>query len=89
MATRKRTKTTEITVERSDVFVVRWRKKTIYVWCPTCATDVGMCTPDEAAALAGVSPRTIYRWIEAGRIHFTETPGGPVLVCSNSVPERR
>jgi excisionase family DNA binding protein len=40
-----------------------------------------MLMPDEAAAMAKVNTRTIYAWVEAGRIHHTETAGGDVLVC--------
>jgi hypothetical protein len=44
-----------------------------------------MLTPEVAARLASVSPRTIYRWIEAGALHFTETPDGILLVCQASL----
>jgi excisionase family DNA binding protein len=44
-----------------------------------------MVTPDEAARLAGVTTRTVYRWIEAGKVHFAETPEGLLLVCPNSL----
>jgi len=40
-----------------------------------------MFTPDDAALLTGVSTRLIYRWVEAGRIHFYESEGGELLVC--------
>jgi excisionase family DNA binding protein len=40
-----------------------------------------MFTPEEAAAMMKVSQRTIYRWVEAGRIHFRETENGNLLVC--------
>lgn len=46
-----------------------------------------MLAPEEAAALCGVSPRTIYRWVEAGRVHFAETPDGRLSVCLASLPE--
>jgi len=44
-----------------------------------------MCTPEEAAVLTHVSTRTIYRRVEAGRVHFTETAEGLLLVCLNSI----
>jgi excisionase family DNA binding protein len=46
-----------------------------------------MLTPDEAATLASVGTRTIYRCIEAEQIHFTETAGGQMFVCLNSLAE--
>jgi predicted site-specific integrase-resolvase len=44
-----------------------------------------MVTPDAAAAIAHVSPRTIYRWIELGKVHFAETPEGLLGICHKSV----
>lgn len=49
---------------------------------------VKMVTPEAAAVVAGVSTRTVYRWVEAGKIHFAETPAGLVLVCLNSLLKR-
>jgi len=47
-----------------------------------------MFTPEKAAAMGGVSSRTIYRWIEGDRLHFTEQPGGLLRICANSLQER-
>jgi hypothetical protein len=55
-------------------------------WCEVCVTEARMVTPDEAAVFAQVNTRTIYRWIEAGSIHFTEEPEGVLLVCVDSLP---
>jgi len=44
-----------------------------------------MVTPEEAAAIARASTRSIYRWIEAGKLHFLESPGYPLLICSASL----
>jgi hypothetical protein len=44
-----------------------------------------MVTPDEAAQLCQVSTRTIYRRIETGRFHFTETEKGFSLICLQSL----
>jgi hypothetical protein len=38
-----------------------------------------------AAKVAGVSPRTLYRRIEQGKVHFRELSDGAVLVCENSL----
>jgi excisionase family DNA binding protein len=45
-----------------------------------------MITVDDAATLAGVSSRTIYRWAESEKLHFTETREGRLLICCESVP---
>jgi hypothetical protein len=45
-----------------------------------------MISTERAAILARQSPRTIYRWVEAGRLHFTEKPEGQLLICLDSLP---
>jgi hypothetical protein len=45
--------------------------------------------PELAAALSGVTPRTIYRWVEDEKVHFRETPAGLLLVCAESLPRRK
>jgi excisionase family DNA binding protein len=47
-----------------------------------------MLTAEEAAAVSSLSTRAIYRLIEAGRLHFAEPPGSPLLVCFNSLRRR-
>jgi len=74
----------EITVERRRVVFTR-RYGTQYGWCPGCGRQVQMVTPDEAALLAGLTPRTIYQRIENGTLHFTELGGGTLLICRDSV----
>ena len=53
--------------------------------CDRCSQPSGMITPDEAAALCDVSTRTVYHWLEAGEIHFSETVGEGLLICLNSL----
>jgi hypothetical protein len=82
MSKRKRT---EITVETS-VLVLRRARRHARLFCPTCPSPTPLIAPDEAAVLAGVSTRTIYRWVEAEQLHYSETPEGRLLVCPNSLP---
>ncbi len=44
-----------------------------------------MVTPDVAARIAAVSPRTIYRWIESGGLHFSEAADHRLFICVESV----
>jgi hypothetical protein len=44
-----------------------------------------MLTTEEAMLLAGTSARAIYRWIEAGSVHYLEMAEGSVLVCPDSI----
>ena len=57
-----------------------------HAWCAVCAAWVRMLKADEAAFAAGVGLREVFRWVEAGVVHFTETPGGLVEICLNSLP---
>jgi hypothetical protein len=45
-----------------------------------------MVTIDEAARLACVSSRAIYRWVEDEKLHFIETAEGGLLICQASIP---
>ena len=85
MKKKKTTKTVELVVERSEFFVSRPRRAAP-ADCAECGPRARMATPEEAAALSGVTARTIYRWVEAGRVHFAETPEGALLVCLGSLP---
>jgi hypothetical protein len=84
----KRKKRTEITVESELVLVRRSRRDLIRAWCASCAEQVSMLTVDHAAAVARVTARTIYRWVEAGQVHFKETPEGSLLICLNSLSKK-
>lgn len=53
--------------------------------CDRCTKPSGMITPDEAAALCEVSTRTVYRWLETGSIHFSESDDGSLLICLMSL----
>jgi hypothetical protein len=39
-----------------------------------------MLTPQQAAEQAGVSQRTVFRWIDEGTVHFAET-AEEMFVC--------
>ena len=77
----------EITVERDELSVIKRPVHRALNWCAQCAERVPMVTPDEAVAVAGCSAREIYRWVEAGRVHFTETPQGLLSICLRSLYE--
>ena len=80
----RRTKRVEITVETSRL-VVRRGAGEAPVWCAECSAPAQTITLGEAAALAGVSTRTVYRWAGAGRLHVIETAGASPLICLNSL----
>lgn len=53
--------------------------------CEACDTDVSWLTPNQAAAVTGLTLREIFRRIEGNELHFNETEPGAVHVCPNSV----
>ena len=76
-------KRTEITIETHRLLVLRTAGRS--AWCRECMSQVVMITPNEAASIAQVTLRTVYKWIEDARLHFTEDPMGLVLICASSL----
>lgn len=74
----------EITVETHRLTVIRHPRPAQRVWCVGCAEVVKTLSAEEAAAVAGLNARAIYRQAEAGRFHFTESPAGLLRICLNS-----
>ena len=77
-------KRTEITIEIDRLLVVSSPSQKVN-WCAACGRHVHVVTTDEAAILARVTARTIFRWVESGRLHYTETPEGSLLICPHSL----
>ena len=75
----------EITVETRQMIIHRSTNQTP-IWCTECASPVQLIEPEEAAVLADVSTRTIYRRVERGQLHFVETDAGKLLICPNFLP---
>ena len=80
----RRTRRMTITVEKERLLVVSQISRG-ESWCEECNARVRILSPAEAAAVAAVSDRTIFRQIESRRLHFTETSQGAVLICLNSL----
>ena len=75
----------EVMIETHQIWTISQPSILAPSWCPECARTVRMMTMDEAARLAHQSARTIYGWIEAGRLHYRETPLGSLRVCLDSL----
>ena len=75
----------QLTVETHQLLVINRTKGSTLGWCSECAGNVPLIKPEEAAVLAGVSPRTIYRRVEAGLVHFADSPEGWLLICLSSL----
>ncbi len=77
----------EATIETEESIVLRSGRgqRTTMMWCLACRRQVQMVTPEQAAQVLGESARTIYRWVEAGKIHFAEPREGLLLICRDSL----
>lgn len=78
---------TEITVEE-QIRIFRHSRATPRITCTACSSETWMISPEDAALAAGVSARTIYRWVEQNKIHFRESASGSLVVCPRSVLEQ-
>jgi len=76
---------TEFAFELEQILIVKRRRGTVSGACSDCAGDVVMLSPDEAASITTVTTRALYRLVEAGMIHFTETQTGLIRVCLPSL----
>ena len=81
----KRRRRTETTIETYEVLAIRASRGPAQVWCPECGELARMVEPEAAARLAGISTRSIYGQIEAGRLHYEENKEGLLLICLKSV----
>ena len=75
----------EITFERERVLVISRRRVSVRAWCPGCGRRTLLTTPEGAAETCGLTARDVYRRVEAGEVHFTETADGTLLVCRDSL----
>ena len=80
-----RKRVTIISVEKERVIEIRWQGRNRESGCEQCGTQTRLLTPGEAALVAGVSSSLICDWVETGRVHFTKTSEGLLLVCLNSL----
>lgn len=79
---------TIITNETHEVLVFRQLPiPPIRAWCAGCGVEAEMISPEQSGLLADVSVLTVYRWAEAGAVHFAETHDGLLLICQQSLLE--
>ena len=69
----------EIVVETTRRVTLRRPDAAPAAWCGRCSEL--LISTEEAVAVTGLSSRTIHRLVEAGEVHFAETPTGALLVC--------
>ena len=80
----KKERRTEITLQTERSISIK-SSRALTALCEQCGRDVQMFTPGQAALVSGLSSREVYRRVEAGEVHFTETVEGLLLVCLDSL----
>ena len=80
-----KTRRTEVTIETDEIWIIRRSASGFVAWCPACARQTTMITPDEAALLTELDPRDVHRLVLDGQIHNNGTAGDLSFVCSNSI----
>jgi hypothetical protein len=76
---------TEITLETERLLVISRRPAAFEGPCEGCGRGTLWIPAQEAASAAGLSLRALCRMVEARRLHFAETEGGALLICSDSL----
>ena len=76
---------TEVTVETDEIVIIQSSQRVTVPLCSQCCDSVPMITPEQATEMVSANTRAIYRWIEEGLIHNTETTEGVVFVCPRSL----
>ena len=82
----KKKRKTEIHFEIEEAVAIRHRSALI-AYCRECHRQARMIAANDAAVMARVTARDIYRFVEAGNLHFTEDQGGLLYVCANSLQQ--
>ena len=86
MAIKRRT---EKTVEIHEFYIIRPASGSLPTLCGACAEgDTIMVAPEQAAAVAQVTVRMIYHWVETAEIHYREAVDGSLAVCVKSLLAR-
>jgi excisionase family DNA binding protein len=55
------------------------------VYCPLCGRNTQVLTINEACQMVGRRRRTIYNWINAGKLHLLRSAGGRMHICADSL----
>ena len=80
----KRKRKTEISLEIDEAIAIRTDRVAI-AHCSGCRTQMRMIAANDAALLAKLRARDLYRLVEAGRLHFTEDTNGLLFICYESL----
>ena len=74
-----------ITLETEETIVLYESSMAENRFCRECDADALMIAPRAATAVSGLTEREVFRFVESGKIHFTEDD--PILVCLSSLED--
>jgi hypothetical protein len=81
-----KTRKTEKAVEIHEFYVIRTTSGSMPALCDVCSSgDAFLVTPEQAAAVAHIPLRSIYRGVESGLVHYRERTDGSLVVCLTSL----
>ena len=52
------------------------------VWCPLCKGYVQLLKIKKAAKVADVSCKSVYRYVEEGKVYSVKIAGSTIRICS-------
>ncbi len=73
----------EMLVATNEIFVIRKASTHKPTACAICGKP--MLTAEQTAKMFGITQRRIFRIIEVGAAHFTETEVGALMICLTSL----
>jgi hypothetical protein len=82
----KKKRRTEIHFEIEEAVAIRTRTL-LLAYCQQCRKQSRMIAANEAAMVARLSAREIYRFVEARQLHFIEDRRGLLYVCADSLQQ--
>ena len=81
----KKSRRTRTSIEVREVVVIRRSRTRNRIFCAECSGAAALLTVEEAVKISAISSRAIFRLIEEGEVHFTETVDGLTLICPTTL----
>lgn len=77
--------TREITIETTETILSRNDSSISASWCRQCGVGSQLVPFAGIVAGLGMDPRTLYRWLNEGRVHFQLSDKGGLTICWNTL----
>ena len=79
---------TEISLEIEEAITIR-AQQVVIAECRQCQKRVRMIALNEAAMIARLSAREVFRRMESGELHFVEDGNGLLFICVASLQQQK